>query len=72
MGARFLGIGKSAMVGGLERTECSGWDARFVVEGAEGKVESMRVTRNHVEIMDSSDRGREGLTTDKGTIYSIK
>ena len=33
-------------------TECSGLDAGSAVGGAEGEVESMRVTKNHLEIMD--------------------
>ena len=60
------------MVGGPKRTGCSGWDAGSAAGGAKGWAESTRVTENHVEIVDSPDRGREGLTTDKGNIDSIK
>ena len=35
-------------------------------------VEATRVIENHVETVDSSYRGREELTTDKGNIDSIK
>ena len=60
------------MVRGLERTGFLGLDSRSTTESVEGRVESMRVTGNHVEMVDSSDRWREGLTADKGNIDSIK
>ena len=60
------------MTGGLERTGCSTWDVRSATRGAKGEAESKRVIGNHVETMESSDRGKEGLTTNKGNIYSIK
>ena len=60
------------MTRGLERTGCSTWDVRSAARGAEGGAESKRVTGNHVETMESSDQGKEGLTTNKGNIYSIK
>ena len=34
-------------------------------------AESIRVTRNHVEMVDSLDRGRDGWTLDKGNMDSI-
>ena len=53
---------------GPKRTECLGWVAKSV----EGEAESTRVTENHVETMDSSDRGIEGLTIVKRNIDLIK
>ena len=35
-------------------------------------AESIRVTRNHVEMVDSIDRGRDGWTLDKGNMDSTK
>ena len=35
-----------------------GLDAGSAVKGAEGVVESTRLTRNHVETVDLNDRGR--------------
>ena len=58
--------------GGLERIGCSGLDVRSATGGVEGKAESTRVTGNHVKTVHSLDRGREGLTTDKGNIDLIK
>ena len=46
-GMRYVGYGR-----GPEKTECSGLDARSAVGGDEGEAESMRVTKNHLEIMD--------------------
>ena len=60
------------MVRGPERSKCSGLDTRSTVGGAEGGAELARVTRNHVGTVDSSDRGTEGLTTNKENINSIK
>ena len=65
-------LGKSTIAGGLERTRCSGWDVGSAARVVEGGVESMRVTGNLVETVGSSNRGRKGLTPDKGNIDSIK
>ena len=47
------------MVRGPERTKCSGLDTRSTVGGAEGRAKSIRVTRNHVGTVDSSDVGQK-------------
>ena len=49
-----------------------GFDAGSTTGGDEGGAKSTRVTENHVETTDSSDRGRERLTSNKGNVDSIK
>ena len=49
-----------------------GGDVGSAIKGAEGGAESKRVIGNHVEIVDSSDCEKKGLTIDKGNIYSTK
>ena len=44
---------------GPERIGCSRLDEGSTTRGAEYGVESTRLTKNHVETMDSSDIGRE-------------
>ena len=56
------------MARGPKRTICSRLDAGSTTEVAEGGAVLTRVTGNHVETIDSSDRGREGLITDKGIL----
>ena len=46
------------MVGGPKMTECLGLDAGSVAGGAEGGADSTRVTENHMETVDSLDRGK--------------